>query len=175
MITDTERRRTLESPVPGLAAVSPTQDRIQALLKMGMPPAELREAIGVSEATIRNWMEQTTVPRSRALRALDDLRTAVLALHECGIRGDEAVGWLTSRNLGRWLRGARPIDMLKVDPLVTLAAIQDLLPDNEAESSSESDNVVHLSVQAEATRAKGAGTPAAQTRRKRRRRTPVPV
>jgi hypothetical protein len=145
-MTDTERPRGLECALPGLSPISTTQERIAALLEIGLPAVELRTAIGgVSEATIRNWSEHATVPRNGAIRALDDLRTCVVALHEAGLEGERAVGWLTSRNLGKWLRGERPIDMLAVDPLLVLAAVQNLLsvPDDANERD---DNVVHLEI-----------------------------
>jgi hypothetical protein len=166
-MTDTGRPPGPECALPGLSPVSTTQERIAALLKIGLPASELRKAIGVSEATIRNWNEQATVPRGGALRALDDLRTSIVALHESGLEGERAVGWLTSRNLGRWLRGARPIDTLAIDPLLTLAAIQDLLPEV---NDGDDNNVIHLHIEPDAPRVSPTGTPRAKTSHDRPRR-----
>jgi len=161
------RPTSSERALPGLAPHSTTKERIAALLELGLPPAELRKAIGVSDATIRNWNEQATVPREGALRALDDLRTAFVALDQAGISGSRAVQWLTSRNLGRWLRGARPIDVLRSDPLLTLAAIQDLLAPAATGAPA---SVVHLQVVADASSTPTAGHTMSSARKRARRR-----
>ena len=127
----------------GLSNASLTKERLEALLEAGLPHAELRAALNISDATLRNWLDEATVPRGGAVRALDDLRIAVVALHHAGLRGKRAIQWLLSRNLGRWTQGARPIDLVQTDPLLLLAAVQDLLFPNQADAP----GTVHLSIQ----------------------------
>jgi hypothetical protein len=108
-----------------------------------MSHAELCAALRISDATLRNWVDEATVARGASVRALDDLRIAVVGLHHAGLSGKRAIQWLLSRNLGRWTRGARPIDLVREHPLFLLAAVQDLLFPNEAEPP----GTVHLRVQ----------------------------
>jgi hypothetical protein len=132
-----------EDAPAGLSNASSTKERLTALLDAGLPHAELRAAVGISDATLRNWLDEATVPRGGTARALDDLRVAVVALHHAGLSGRRGIQWLLSRNLGRWTRGARPIDLVQTDPLLLLAAVQDLLFPNEAEPP----GTVHLCIQ----------------------------
>lgn len=164
---DPGRPSGVARPPRGLSQDSTTKERIAALLSTGISQAELRQALGVSDATIRNWNDGTTVPRDGALRSLDDLRTAVLALHEAGIRGERAAQWLTSRNLGPWLQGARPIDVLRTDPLLALAAVQDLLFPAGGDQPGQ---VVHLHVEADGSRKPATASSHAGTVRRRARR-----
>lgn len=154
----------------GLSSTSSTRERVTALLAAGLPHAELRAALGVSDATLRNWIDEATAPRGSATRALDDLRLAVVALHHAGLPGKHGVQWLLSRNLGRWTAGARPIDLLQSDPLLLLAAVQDVLFPNQAEAPRS----VHLSVQGKISNAGPSSREDAKSQRKKssRRREP---
>lgn len=154
----------------GLSNASLTKERLVALLEAGLPHAELRAALNISDATLRNWLDEATVPRGGAVRALDDLRIAVVALHHAGLPGKRGVQWLLSRNLGRWTQGARPIDLVQTEPLLLLAAVQDLLFPNEAEAP----GTVHLSIQPTpyAAAAKSSSKPSPERRKGSRRREP---
>jgi hypothetical protein len=91
---------------------------------MGLSVEELSLSIGVAENTIRNWADGAADPRRAADRVLDDLRTTVVALDEAGVRGSRAVNWLRSRNRA-WLENGRPLDILRSDPLLVLAAAEE--------------------------------------------------
>jgi hypothetical protein len=131
-----------QTPLPGLSPIATASDRVSALLSIGLAAGDLRAALGVSEATLRNWVDEATMPRHAASRTLDDLRAAVLALYEAGLEGEQAARWLTSRQLNQWLRGHRPVDVVRDDPYAVLAAIQDLL----AEPQPSAAPVVQLQV-----------------------------
>ena len=90
----------------GLSPDSSTKDRVTALLEAGLPHAELRGALGISDATLRNWLDESTSPRGGVLRTLDDLRVTVVALNHAGLAGKRGIQWLLSRNLGRWTQGS---------------------------------------------------------------------
>jgi len=154
----------------GLSNASSTKERITALLKAGLPHAELRAALDITDATLRNWIDEATVPRGGALRALDDLRVAVVALHHAGLPGRRGIQWLLSRNLGRWTQGARPLDLVKTHPLLLLAAVQDLLFPNQAERP----GTIHLNVQPVISSASSSSSsdPKAQRKKAARRREP---
>jgi len=106
------------------APTASAKERIDALLDIGLSVEELSLAIGVAENTIRNWAEGSKEPRRAADRVLDDLRTVVLALDEGGVRSSRAVRWLRSRNRA-WLHNERPLDVLRHDPLLVLAAAEE--------------------------------------------------
>jgi DNA-binding transcriptional regulator YiaG len=106
------------------APTASAEERIEALLEIGLSVEELSATIGVAENTIRNWADGSKEPRRAADRVLDDLRTVVLALDEGGVRSSRAVRWLRSRNRA-WLHNERPLDILRNDPLLVLAAAEE--------------------------------------------------
>jgi hypothetical protein len=108
----------------GLRPTASAQERIGLLLAIGLSVEELALTIGVAENTIRNWADGAGDPRRAADRALDDLRTVVEALTEAGVEGSRAVNWLRSRNRA-WLENERPLDVLRIDPLLVLAAAEE--------------------------------------------------
>jgi hypothetical protein len=141
---------------------------VTALLEAGLPHAELRAALGISDATLRNWLDESTSPRGGVLRTLDDLRVTVVALNHAGLAGKRGIQWLLSRNLGRWTQGERPIDLVQTDPLLLLAAVQDLLFPNPAERP----DAVHLNIQPPISGATPKGTTPARRTSSPRRRQP---
>jgi len=88
----------------GLTPTASAEERTNALLLAGFSVEELSLALGVSENTVRNWAEGSAQPRRPVERALDDLRTVMVALDEAGIRTGCAVE--TERGLAtsvRWM------------------------------------------------------------------------
>ena len=111
----------------GLTPTASAEERTNALLLAGFSVEELSLALGVSENTVRNWAEGSAQPRRPVERALDDLRTVMVALDEAGIRAGRAVNWLRSRNRA-WLGNERPLDVLADDPLLVFAAAENPEP-----------------------------------------------
>jgi DNA-binding transcriptional regulator YiaG len=110
----------------GLAPTASAGERIAALRGTGLSAEDIAQALGVSANTIRSWGEDGVAPRRSTERALDDLRLIVLALIESGIGDAQAAMWLRSRNRD-FLEGARPLDSLRDDPLMVIAAAEGLI------------------------------------------------
>src|ERR1700720_2673677 len=91
-------RRTEGKLAPNVAAAfaatASPQERVNALIAIGLAVEELSLALGVAENTIRKWADGSAEPRRAADRALDDLRTVVLTLDEHGVESSRAVNWL---------------------------------------------------------------------------------
>lgn len=119
-----------------LLPTASAQERVNALLGLGLSVEELSLALGVAENTIRNWSEGSAQPRRAADQTLDDLRTVVLTLDEKGVKAARAVSWLRSRNRA-WLSNERPLDLLRADPLLLFAAAED--PGHAAERTARAD------------------------------------
>lgn len=108
--------------VHALSALSDHQERVNALLGLGLSPEELASACDVAAGTIRNWREGKVAPRIDAARLVDDLRLTVLILTEAGLADSETVQWLRSRNQD--LGHQRPLDLVRHDPLAVLEAAE---------------------------------------------------
>lgn len=108
----------------GLRPTASPRERISVLLALGLSVEELALSLGVAANTIRSWADGSAEPRRSADRVLDDLRTVVVALDEAGVQGARAVRWLRSRNRA-WLDNERPLDILRSDPLLVLAAAEE--------------------------------------------------
>ncbi len=136
-------RPALEEASPGFLPTATANERVAAMLAAGLAPGDLRKAVEVSEATIRSWSDAKSRPRERAARVLDDLRAVMIALDAAGVTEDRAIAWLTSRNFSRWLSGARPIEVLRADPLSVLATVEELI---EAHADDQQAQALHLHV-----------------------------
>jgi len=123
-------RQQVSAPSGGeserLGATAPTPLRIKGLNELGIDIEELAEALDVTPATIRNWINGSAVPRRAAVRAVDDLRRAVVLLSEEGIEGADAAQWLRSRQGGP-LDNDRPLDVIREDPVRVIATIRGLV------------------------------------------------
>lgn len=112
-----------------LGETAPTPLRIQGLIDLGIEVEELAEALAVTPGTIRNWLRGSAFPRRATVRAVDDLRRAVVLLSEVGVDGADAAQWLRSRQGGP-LDDDRPLDVIREDPIRVLAAIRGLVFDD---------------------------------------------
>jgi DNA-binding transcriptional regulator YiaG len=123
-MNDSARRQLTNSPhsePSTLRPTAPTTTRVEALLELGLEAEELAAALAVTPTTIRNWARGTASPRRIAVRAVDDLRRAVVILADGGITGETAGQWLRSRQ-GGVLKDERPLDIVRKDPVRVIAA-----------------------------------------------------
>src|SRR4029077_16804072 len=140
------------SVIRALAGTASPQERINALLAIGLTVEELSLALGVAENTVRNWADGAAAPRRAADRALDDLRTVVLALGEHGVESSRAVNWLRSRK-GAGLGNQVPLELLRRDPLLVLAAAEE--PVRVEDISAQAAQSIPLAVAAMPARQRG--------------------
>jgi transcriptional regulator with XRE-family HTH domain len=111
-------------PSESLDPTATTRDLLDALDGLGMYPAEIARAVGVSTQTIRAWRTKNVRPRLDAAIALDDLRATAHILLLADKLDPEQVGfWLRSRNLS--LDFQRPLDMIATAPGRVRAAAVD--------------------------------------------------
>ena len=112
-----------------LARDATTQERVHALLAIGIPAAHLADAVGggVTVSTLRNWSTGQAEPRPDTAIALDDLRTAAwLLLVEGGMERERVGRWLLSRDPKT---RERPIDRIATAPTDVFAdAMGEVMP-----------------------------------------------
>lgn len=123
-MSSSARRKLTNSPLSEpstLGATAPTPSRVEALLDLGLEAEELADALDVTPTTVRNWARGSASPRRVAVRAVDDLRRAVVILADAGITGSTAGQWLRSRQ-GGILEDERPLDIVRTDPVRVIAA-----------------------------------------------------
>lgn len=104
-----------------LAPTSTTQERVQAILGIGMPASDLAELTEMTESSVRHWLSGSTEPRPEAAMALDYVRAVLKALLDAGMEPERALRWLMSLDPERF-GNDRPFDVLKTTPAQVLTA-----------------------------------------------------
>jgi transcriptional regulator with XRE-family HTH domain len=93
-------------------ALSDPQDVVRYFRNaLGLTEAELTQALGADERSIRRWTSDTkaAAPQRRHAQRIDDLRDLTELLGET-LLDEHIARWLRVRN--RMLKGARPLDLL---------------------------------------------------------------
>lgn len=127
MVRARPRDRQYEArPSRGLEPDATTREVVATLLGLGMHTDDLAVITGCSAATVRNWAQGKVEPRRIAELALDDTRTVVRTLLDAQVEPPRVVKWLRARN-GSILDKQRPIDLIGQDPLMVLAAAEELI------------------------------------------------
>jgi transcriptional regulator with XRE-family HTH domain len=96
-------------------------------LALGLEAEDLADALGVTPATVRNWIRGTATPRREPVRVIDDLRRVVVVLAEAGIVGAGAADWLRSRQGEPLQDDDRPLDVIRKDPVRVLALAHEVV------------------------------------------------
>src|SRR5690349_20467491 len=105
-----------------LRPTATTDERVRALLAIGLNATDIAGITGVSVSAIRNWSSGQAHPRADAERVLDDLRHTTSVLLESDLDPERAGLWLKSRRTDDDFDGARPLDLLRDKPLSVFAA-----------------------------------------------------
>lgn len=113
-----------------LGPTATVTERVEGLVMMGVPLATIAQATRSSVSTLRNWTSGQTQPRPDAAIALDDLRMIARALLE-GLEPERAAAWLSSRDPERF-EGARPFEIIPIDPMDVLAAASEAVIDAQS-------------------------------------------
>jgi transcriptional regulator with XRE-family HTH domain len=114
MAIDRAREPSPEEVAAGLKPEATTEERVQALLSLGIYVSELAEVCGISISGLRNWTSGDARPRRSAAIALDRLRVVAAILVQAGLEDDR---------VGHWLRALDPD---------TQSTPLELLPDHAA-------------------------------------------
>jgi len=102
-----------------LSPTATTSERVQGLLAIGLSPADLSRAFGLTVSALRNWGTGQAEPRPDAAITLDDLRAVAKIL----LDGD-----LEPQRVAHWMRGwnprieSRPLDSVATKPMEVRAA-----------------------------------------------------
>jgi hypothetical protein len=104
-----------------LLPTATNSERLAGLLALGLGCQVIAATTRSSTSTLRNWKTGQTEPRSDATIILDDLRMIAKTLIDGGLEPERAARWLTSRDPDRF-DGARPIEIVPIDPMEVLAA-----------------------------------------------------
>lgn len=121
------RRRSLgRAALRGyLAPTSTTRERVEGILAIGMPAADLAELTETTESSVRHWLGGKTEPRPEAAMALDYTRAVVKALLDAEMEPERVLPWLMSLDPERFGED-RPFDVLKTAPMRVLTAALEL-------------------------------------------------
>lgn len=104
-----------------LSHKSTSDERVDALIGLGLAINELATLIGVSEETIRLWRNKSSSPRRRHREVLDDVRAVALILLKGDVSPDGIVEWFHSRPPGH-RNAPRPWEIITSDPQAVAAA-----------------------------------------------------
>ena len=102
-----------------LAPTATTSERVRALLAIGLHPADLSRAFGLSSTALRSWGRGQAEPRPDAAITLDDLRAVAKILLDGDMEPERVAHWIRS-----WSStlDARPLDIIATDPMKVRAA-----------------------------------------------------
>lgn len=148
-----------------LGPTATVAERVEGLLRMGLPGAVIAEVVDVTPRTLRRWLREeprTYGVRRRQQERLDDLRVAAYILVKDGRIGhDYAAHWLIAQ---RMPDGDRPVDLLRTGrPRDAFALACAAVVVASAERSDESPSLPHnpLSVLSTPTIVDPSGVPLA--------------
>ena len=82
----------------GLPTTALNQERVSALLEVGIPAHVIADITHSAPSSVRNWKVGAAEPRALAYERLDDLRSALGQLISAGIHPARAERWLQSRS-----------------------------------------------------------------------------